>query len=787
MPFLLRLWLCLLLCLPLALPAQTWIAAPAAEDTPNLWQAFRHTFTVTAADKDNYVVQIAADSKYWLYVNGEMVVREGGLKRGPYRNAYYVDDVDLRPYIQPGENTIGILLWYFGKQGFSHQSSGFPGLWLDGPAAIRSSADWRAIVHPAFGRTGNPRPNYRLPESNISFDATKYDDDWKRGTYDASAWPHVQSRRQHPVRPKPLPFENSLNPRPRQNGAFYIDEVLTPVLPGHRGEYRPIPQWKDFGLQSYPTRFERSPLSAPDTVKMALPYNAQVTPYFRVDAPRAGMRIEILTDNYFGGGPPNVRTVYYTKKGVQSFETPGWMNGHEVWYVLPAGVEVLDLAYRESGYATEFTGTFTSSDTALNTLWTKAQRTLYLTMRDTYMDCPDRERAQWWGDVVNELGETFYALDRRSDALTRKAIRELLAWQRADSTIYSPVPAGNWDQELPMQMLASVGHYGVWTYFRNTGDTALVEEVYPAIKRYLGVWEQLPNGLVKPRKGGWTWGDWGENKDLPVLYNTWYYLALTGLRDMAELTGDEATRAATQTKMDRLKAAFHPNFWRGEAYRSNDYPGKTDERGHALAVVSGLAPVSVYPQILEVFKTQYHASPYMEKYVLEALARMGEEEFAIARMKDRFGKMIDSEYTTLFEGWGIGKEGYGGGTYNHAWSGGGLTVMSQFLAGAEPTAAGWQTYRLRPAGWPTLGNAAAEFDTPRGHLSVSWTYSATEGLQLEHRPDFTSEYVEILLPKGMEARGSDLAGRRIAFERVGEYEGKAVWRTAASAFRLTAR
>ena len=42
-------------------------------------------------------------------------------------------------------------------------------------------------------------------------------------------------------------------------------------------------------------------------------------------------------------------------------------------------------------------------------------------MRDSYMDCPDRERAQWWGDVVNALGEAFYALDtQRSYALARK-------------------------------------------------------------------------------------------------------------------------------------------------------------------------------------------------------------------------------------------------------------------------------------------------------------------------------------------------------------------------------
>ena len=41
-------------------------------------------------------------------------------------------------------------------------------------------------------------------------------------------------------------------------------------------------------------------------------------------------------------------------------------------------------------------------------------------MRDNYMDCPDRERAQWWGDEVNELGEAFYALSPSGRKTSRK-------------------------------------------------------------------------------------------------------------------------------------------------------------------------------------------------------------------------------------------------------------------------------------------------------------------------------------------------------------------------------
>ena len=87
----------------------------------------------------------------------------------------------------------------------------------------------------------------------------------------------------------------------------------------------------------------------------------------------------------------------------------------------------------------------------------------------------------------------------------------------------------------------------------------------------------------------------------------------------------------------------------------------------------------------------------MEKYVLQALFEMGYDNFALTRMKERFGTMVNHPtITTLWEGWGIGAEGYGGGTTNHAWSGGGLTLLSQYVAGVHPTAAGYKTFRVRP-------------------------------------------------------------------------------------------
>ncbi len=176
-----------------------------------------------------------------------------------------------------------------------------------------------------------------------------------------------------------------------------------------------------------------------------------------------------------------MRYEYKTKTGEQEYEFPAWINGHVIIYTVPEGVEVIRLAYRETGYDCSLDGSFDSSDETLNKLWRKAQRTLYVTMRDNFMDCPDRERAQYIGDVTNELAEVPYAMSLSASQLIRKCAREFADWQKKDSVLYAPVPSGEWNKELPQQSLSFCG-LGLWDYYCYYGDLQTMEYVYPAVK-----------------------------------------------------------------------------------------------------------------------------------------------------------------------------------------------------------------------------------------------------------------------------------------------------------------
>ena len=676
-----------------------WIGIPFVAKDTNVWTSFRKDFFLNEMPLTAQA-KIATDSKYWLWVNGKLVVFEGELKRGPNPRDTYFDQVDIAKYLERGKNTIAILTWYWGRDGFDHKSSGKPALLFQGSIGkeqLISDRSWKAVRNPAFGNTGAPVPNYRLPEFNVYFDARKAMPEWQEPDFVDSGWPNAE------------------------------EYGVPPVSPWHNLVKRPIPLWKDEGLRDY-TNQSSLPSTSDDKVIVAkLPKNITITPYLQIAGP-AGLAIDIRTDNYKGGSEYNVRTEYITREGVQEFETPGYMNGHEVLYTIPAGIKIIALKYRETRYNTEQVGQFACNDSFYNKLWRKSYNTLNVNLRDAIQD-PDRERAQWWGDAVILMGEILYACDSNGMPAIQKAMHNLVDWQKPNGVLYSPVPAGSWDRELPGQMLASIGKYGFWNYYRYTADTAMIRYVYPAVKKYLDLWQLGKDGLVVHRAGGWDWLDWGEDIDTVLIDNAWYYMALDAAAQMASLTGNQPDEKRYQAQMKSVKKNFNKRLWNGNAYKSPGNKGVMDDRGNGLAVVAGLVEPEKFDAVKKVLQNEFHASPYMEKYIMESFFIMNDAAGGLKRMKKRYANMVKSPLTTLWEGWGIGSEGYGGGSYNHGWSGGPLTLLSQYVAGIAPVAPGYETFSIMPQPG-NLNEIHCITPTVKGNVTVDWKKEENTGMEL---------------------------------------------------------
>ncbi len=626
----------------------------------NVWMCFNKKLSLDKIPEE-LTAFISADSKYWLYINGETVVFEGSVKRGPEKNSGYYDSIDIAPYLKEGENSICALVWYWDNEtSYSYSGSGQGGFIFEATGenvSVISDRSWKVKRNSAYIDSSLYPPNYRLPEYSIYYDSRKEHGDWTNADYDVSSW-----------------------------------ENATEYAAGGEGVYgklypRGIPFLKDYGLKDYENSKDYENYTVKklfgEKITVDIPYNAQLTPYLKIIAPK-GKKIRITTENTLIGA---VSTTYVTKKGEQEFEALGWFNGEHITYKIPRGVTVVSLKYRETGYDSSFCGDFRCDDEFMNSLWQKSLRTLYVTMRDNFMDCPDRERAQWWGDVTNEMIMTMYSMDSNSYLLYQKGVQAMLSHIDDTKVLQTVVPINGDYFELPVQQLAGI--VGFRTYYEYTGDKAFVEKVYDASLDYLKLWKIGENNLVVHREGSWDWPDWGDKADMTALENAWVYHALSATEKMAEVLGKDGDIPYITQRKDTI-AKGYKTLWTEEGFKSEDV-NKPDDRANALAVLAGLAEKEQYDTVANVLTTTENSSPYMEYYVLEALCKMGEYEAARDRIKSRYEAMMSEDYSTLWEFWDSWR-----GTKNHAWSGGPLVIMSKHFAGIAPLEAGYEKVKIEP-------------------------------------------------------------------------------------------
>ncbi|WP_288956392.1 alpha-L-rhamnosidase C-terminal domain-containing protein [uncultured Polaribacter sp.] len=648
------------------------------EDGPaNSWVAFRKSFNLNKIPKD-VVAKIAVDTKYWLWINGEMVLFEGGLARGAAPDTNYYDEVDLKSYLKEGENTIAVLVWYWGRTRKVHDDSGKGGLlfYADlGEEQIISNADWKLKVHPAYDAKsgGGGKSANRVNAYNVKFDARKALGDWSNqawymNNYNDKNWD------------KPI-IKGDANGKPW--GALVK---------------RAIPQWNDRGLVKYESltlESSKEKINLPFTntsdslvvIRAKLPFNQQITPYLKVNS-KEGKTIIADMDNSFN----MLKGTYITKDGVQEFESYSWINGHNVEYTIPPGVEVLELKYRWTGVG-EMTGTFETSDPYFTRLWWMARNTLYVCARDGYMDCPDRERGLWVGDVADQTGAVFYTLDEPGRLLLKKGIDNTIAY-RAGDTLQGLAPGfGAYrgkSSELTGQSLQYIDQ-GIWQYYYNTGDKATLENAYPAVLNYLKLWSMQPNGLPKHRKGYANWVDWGIDTD-PVATNVvLYFMALKATKKMALALGKTKDIPWYNSRINNIQENFEKEYWQGNRYGSKNK--LIEERVSALAIISGLAKKEHYNILVDsVLVPVKKSSPHMEWMAEEAIMITGQYDKGLLRMKDRYQEQVDRKWlTTLYEKYLPKLRG----TYNHAWNAPNY-VLSRYIAGIKATAIAWSSYEVKP-------------------------------------------------------------------------------------------
>ena len=464
------------------------------------------------------------------------------------------------------------------------------------------------------------------------------------------------------------------------------------------------------------------------TYKIENRSNIQGTPYIKVKSVNGGETISMVSDAWAKGTSSSIAHQYITKPGEQTWEALGWMNGYVITFTAPESVEIIELGFRESGYNTEEVGSVVTDNEIINQLYREAYDTLYVCMRDSFMDCPDRERTQWWGDAVINMQQAAYAMDDKAALLYAKTLTQALGYVQKNGAIPSKIALGRPDLELPMQSLAGV--HSFWQYYMYYGDTELLFEAYPILLNYLKLWDISEDGVITHRDGNWNWYDWGSHPDTVILENCWYYVALESVLNIANLEGSGARAediAFFEGRMELISKNFDTLYWDNtkNAYYNSTDNGVADDRANAMAIYSGLADISRYGGILDVLKSTYNSGPYMEKYVLEAMYMMGADDEALVRTINRFAPFTEDGYPTLPEIW-LDQTLYNGDeTKNHAWTGSPLSLLYMYNAGIIATGPAFSTIQIRPQ-LGGLNSVSAKVERAVGAILVNIEKNASQ-------------------------------------------------------------
>lgn len=671
-----------------------WIWATSCfEDS---YVAFRKTFNLKEA-VSSVKAYISAESKYFMWVNDELVTIDGSLKRGPTPYDSYYDEVEIKN-LKQGENVIAILVAFNGRSGDGSINptlededgiiSSKAGLLFEmqaGDTLVKSDNSFKAKRIEAYRNKLNGGKDYvsytqssMLAERNVFYDARAEIGDYTKSNFDDSSWDNAKSV----AKAGYLPF-----------GDLY----LAPTKPIRFHEVT------DF---SNANEYVGKALTEDTTLALKLPTDIQFSWVIDVDA-SAGQKLTFYTDSYqFNDGLQSFKDTYVTKEGNQYYENYPWRSGYTLFIEAPKGVKFNKLAYRMSEFNGELMTPFSSSDDNIDTLWRKAQNTVRVCMRDSFMDCPDRERGPYMGDASNQVDATLYCYDQGGLDMIKKSILACVGWVKNDNAIPSRAPSVK-PQEIPNQSLAFLT--SAYHYYEHSGDKETMTSYAKAAIEYLKLYN-MKDGLPVYRAGSWTWNDWGSAIDTDLLQVGFYYYALRLTKQLVEDLKLNLDISFINERMTSMKAKYHDAYFTNEGFKSSSSK-HIDDRANALLALSGLAESSDYETIINVLTKTREASPFCEKYVLEALCYMGRIDLAKERMLLRYDGMINDSRDTLYEKFDLTD-----GTFNHAWTSGPIYIINRYIVGLKPTKAGFEEYAL------TLTNLLDSFKcsnfTVKGNIDI---------------------------------------------------------------------
>lgn len=566
---------------------------------------FRRTFEAPK-EGAKLKLDVSADSKYRLYLNGTLVAR--GPSKGDAWAQHY-DKLDLSDKLVAGVNVLAAEAVHYprlaGLPGAevgpaSEWRADCGGLWIQGALEDEAGGElmridtgdrWKALPLGAV-RIG-PEVGTLFVGGTEEVRGDMIPSGWLEAGFDDASW-------ERPDETPPLdrlygqvsPWQLAPNPIPRmrETARAFARVMRSEGLPPAGGEA------PDAGLGAMEAKLLPFPFTlAPGQSAWAeLDAGLMTTGYVRLAvAGGRGARVSLLYSEAYEYEDPAAHGG--NRRGVRDDPADKVLHGNEDAY-LPGGggtpqdpeayepmgrrafrfvrlsaqagdapLTILDLSYAETGYPLDVVSWAKTSDPLSGALWEISLNTLRRCMQDTYEDTPFYEQMQYVMDAKSQALFT-YAVSA-DDRLARKTIHDFHSSLTPSGMIQSRYPSVN-GQFIPGFALYWV--MMVHDHYRHFADLVFVRRYLSTADAILGWFDRRigDDGLVgRMPEAHWSFVDWVAEWNATAgsppakwrgpltVYNLMYAVALRQAADLNEWSGRGDTAAEYRARAEAVLEA----------------------------------------------------------------------------------------------------------------------------------------------------------------------------------------------------------------------------------------
>lgn len=684
---------------------------------------------------DHFRVNVSADNRYKLFVNGEQVSL--GPSLGDLEHWYY-HTVDLAPQLKPGSNEILALVWNDGPQRAVHQFSAQTAFMLrgedKGTEQVNSNASWQCRRLNAYHPLQQHVLGYYAADPGEFVDYRLQPSEWSQAIGLSAAMPSGSQNvlsSSWALLPTAIP-ELALQPQriaaTRRVSSDSLTHVSLPKgFPASTGSLT-VPAHSSVSIlmdqKSLTNAFMHLSFEGGRDASLVMRYAEGLYDQHEHKGNRddiEGKHFMGRCDSLIADGQPQAwtslqwRTFRYLQLDIRTQEQP---------------LQLRDLSCTAAGYPLDKQSTATCSDPVVEKILEVGWRTASRCAMETYFDCPYYEQLQYVGDTRIQAMITY--INANDDRLGRKAITLIDGSRRSDGLTQSRYPS-SLNHLIPPFSFAWIGM--VYDFYRYRPDAAFVRQQLNGVRQVLHFFSQYQQADGRLQSVPyWQFTDWAEEAGRSwrhgaavldkqgysaVLDQQWLQ-ALQMAGCMETSLGDSVQGQRDLALADQLKASIRSHYLNGSTGLLADNGDKKNysQQANSLAILTGVftpeEAAAVAQKMVDPEQKMTKASIYFQYYLHQALAKGGLADGYLTRL-DVWRQNLELGMTT----WGEDSKVASTRSDCHAWGASPNIEYYRTVLGIDSDAPGFAKVRIEPH-LGTLTQASGSMPHPLGNISASY-------------------------------------------------------------------